>query len=172
MATAADKAALAAAFVAYDQIPAGDITGTQSGSVYLATVPSTGTTWALASFEPSTTAGQQTLVRLQDGGRTAIFSKKSGAGWVVLSNGAVPFCPSQTALPPAVVALWGLTDAEGCTAAGTTTTTGAAPVAPGPLRRTHLRACRRTPGTGADRTAGAADAAGGGDGTCWDTTRS
>ena len=124
VATATDKAALTAAFVAYDQLPAADIAGTRTGSVYLAVVPSTGTTWALASFDPTTTASQQTLVRLQDGGETAIFSKKSGAGWVVLSNGSVPFCPAQTALPAAVIARWALTSPEGCTAEGTTTTAG------------------------------------------------
>jgi hypothetical protein len=115
VATPTLKAELTQAFVAFKQVPAQDIAGTAPGSVYYALVPATGTSWALASFLPRSTASQQTLVGLQDGGGTGIFSMRPGAGWEMVALGSVPFCPAQTPIPPAVVALWGLRDPEGCT---------------------------------------------------------
>jgi hypothetical protein len=114
VATSADKAALTAAFVAGKQIPASDIAGTTQGSVYLAKIPATGTSWALATFEPSGTASQNTLVGLQDGGSTAIFTKSAGGTWTMVGLGSFPFCPSQTKIPTDVQQLWGLSDPQGC----------------------------------------------------------
>jgi hypothetical protein len=114
VATAADKAALTTAFAAYKQVPASEIAGTAPGSVYLATVPSTGTNWALASFLPSATASQQTEVGMQDGGGMGIFTQTAGGSWTMVSLGSEPFCPTKTAIPPAVVTLWGLTDPPAC----------------------------------------------------------
>ena len=114
MATTADKTALTAAFVAYKKVPAQDIAGTEAGAVYYAYVPSTGTYWALASFLPSSTASQDTLVGLQDGGRTGIFTKPTGGSWTMIAMGFVPFCPTRTAIPPEVRTVWGLTDPGVC----------------------------------------------------------
>jgi hypothetical protein len=114
VASAADKAALIAAFVADKKIPASDIVGTTQGSVYLADIPSTGTSWALATFAPSATASQSTLVGLQDGGSMGIFTKPAGGSWTMVGLGSFPFCPSQTQIPVAVQQLWGLSDPQGC----------------------------------------------------------
>lgn len=116
VATAADKAALTAAYAAYKQVDPSEIEGTSPGSVYLATDPSTGTYWALASFLPSATASQQTEVGMQDGGETGIFTRTAGGSWTMVSLGSEPFCPSKTPIPPAVAALWGLTDPPECSA--------------------------------------------------------
>jgi len=116
--TSADKAALTAAFVTAKKVAAGDITGTQPGTVYYAYVPATQTYWALATFVPSATAQQQTLVGMQDGGATGIFSRSAGGSWTMVGVGSFPFCPSQTPIPPAVQAVWGLTDPTGCSTSG------------------------------------------------------
>ncbi len=116
VATSADKAALTTAYAAYKQVDLSEIEGTSPGSVYLASVPSTGTYWALASFLPSATASQQTEVGMQDGGETGIFTRTGNGSWTMVSLGSEPFCPSKTAIPPAVVALWGLTDPPECSA--------------------------------------------------------
>ena len=118
VATAADKTALTTAFVAYKQISSDEITGTDPGTVYYAFVPATHTYWALASFLPSSSASQQTLVGLQDGGRTGIFTRQPGGSWTVVATGSVPFCPSQTVIPATVRAVWGLTDPTACTMSG------------------------------------------------------
>lgn len=117
-ATLATKAALQSAFVAYKKVPASDIAGTQAGSVYYAYVPSTQTYWALASFTPSSTASQDTLVGMQDGGATGIFRRGTGGSWTMLTVGSFPFCPSQTPLPSDVRTLWGLSDPTGCSPQG------------------------------------------------------
>jgi len=114
----ADKAALTAAYVAHTKVPAGDIAGTRAGTVYFAYVPSTGTYWALATFDPSATAAQQTLVGLQDGGAMGVFSRPAGGSWTMVSTGSFPFCPSRTPLPAEVRSVWGLTDPPACTAQG------------------------------------------------------
>ena len=118
VATAADKSALTAAFVTYKQVPGQDIAGTDPGTVYFAYVPSTGTYWALASFLPTSSASQQTLVGLQDGGRTGIFTRASGGSWTMVSVGSAPFCPSRTAIPEPVRAAWGLNDPAACATEG------------------------------------------------------
>jgi len=112
--TSADREALTAAFVYYKNVPAQQIAGTEPGTVYYAFVPSTGDYWALAQFLPSTTASLQTDVSLQDGGSMGIFTKPAGAGWEMVEAGVIPFCPTQTAIPPAVQALWGLRDVPAC----------------------------------------------------------
>jgi hypothetical protein len=116
--TTADKSALTAAFVADKNVPSQDIAGTDPGTVYYGYVPSTSTYWALASFLPTSSASQQTLVGLQDGGRTGIFTRRSGGPWTMISAGSEPFCPSRTAIPPAVRTVWGLVDSEACSTLG------------------------------------------------------
>ena len=115
VASDAVKADLTTTFVAAKQLQPADISSTEPGSVYYAVVPATGAYWALASFLPSATASQQVLVGMQDGGRTAIFTRSSGGSWTLVSLGSVPFCPSRTSLPADVIARWGLTDPSGCT---------------------------------------------------------
>ena len=117
-ATVADKSALTAAYVAHTKVPPGDIAGTQAGSVYYAFVPSTRTYWALATFTPSATASQRTLVGMQDGGAMGIFSRPAGGSWTMVATGSFPFCPSATPLPAEVRAVWGVSDPTGCTAQG------------------------------------------------------
>jgi hypothetical protein len=117
--SATDKSFLTAAFVAYTHLPAQDIAGTTPGSVYFAFDPTTGTYWALASFSPTPTAALHTQVALQDGGNIGVFSRKAGSAWTMLSTGgAVPFCVSKTQIPPGVVAVWDLSEPQGCTATG------------------------------------------------------
>lgn len=109
-----DKQLLTAAFVDYTHLPAQDIAGTAPGSVYFAFDPTTDTYWALASFSPTPSASQHTQIALQDGGNMGIFSRRPASAWQMLSTGSVPFCVSQTAFPPGVVAVWGLSDPSGC----------------------------------------------------------
>jgi hypothetical protein len=106
------------AFVAYKQVPPQDISGTDPGFVYYGYVPSTDTYWALVSFLPTSTASQQTLDGLLDGGRTGVFSKKSGGSWTMLSDASVPFCPSHTAIPAEILSVWGLVDPTVCSSIG------------------------------------------------------
>jgi len=113
-ATAADKAALAAAFVAFTHDPASDIAGTEPGSVYYASMPITQTYWAVARFLPTRSASQHTLVSLQDGGNIGIFREQAEGGWVMLAAGGEPFCPTRSAIPTSVQVLWGLTDPSAC----------------------------------------------------------
>jgi hypothetical protein len=115
--SATDKGFLTAAFVDYTHLPAQDIAGTTPGTVYFAFDPTTGIYWALASFSPTPSASTQTQVALQDGGNIGIFTRKAGAAWKMLSTGSVPFCVSRTAIPAGVIAVWGLSDPSGCSAA-------------------------------------------------------
>jgi hypothetical protein len=91
-----------------------DITGTAANSVYYAYDPSTQTYWALASFVPSTTASEQVLVGMQDGGDQGLFTMVARGGWQ-LARGTVPaICGEQKFFPPAVISLWSLsTEAAG-----------------------------------------------------------
>ena len=118
--TAADKQALTTAFVDFKSIPAGDIAGTRPGSVYAAYVPSTGKYWAVAQFDPSAHASERTLINLQDGGQIGIFVHKAGTEWTMVSPGSLPFCPSLI-VPDDVLAAWGMTDDQSCSARPPTT---------------------------------------------------
>jgi hypothetical protein len=112
--TSSVREALVAAFVSFKNVPAQQIEGTQPGTAYYAFVPSTGTYWALVSFLPSSSASLQTDVSLQDGGAMGIFDEQPGEGWKMLAQGVVPFCPSRTTIPSAVLTLWGLSDSPAC----------------------------------------------------------
>lgn len=103
-----------AAFVAFTHDPPSDIAGTEPGSVYYAYLPATQTYWAFGRFLPSPSASQRTLVSLQDGGNIGIFKQQAGGGWMMLSEGGEPFCPTKSAIPPAVQSRWGLTDPPEC----------------------------------------------------------
>jgi hypothetical protein len=114
IATASDKGALVDAFIAFTHDPASEIAGTESGSVYYAYLPSTATYWAFSRFVPSPSASQKTLVSLQDGGNIGIFSKQADGDWMMLSIGGEPFCPTRTAIPASIQALWGFKDPPEC----------------------------------------------------------
>ena len=102
------RADLTAVYVAYMHMPATDIAGTVAGSVYYAYVPATDTYWAVASFVPTSTAAEQTLVNLQDGGDMGVFTRVGTGAWQMRSNGGIPFpCPGL--LPADVSSLWGMT---------------------------------------------------------------
>ena len=103
-----------AAFAAFTHDPPSDIAGTEPGSVYYAYLPTTATYWAFARFLPSPSASEHTLVSLQDGGNIGIFRKPAGDGWMMLTVGGEPFCPTKSAIPASVQALWGLTDPPDC----------------------------------------------------------
>jgi hypothetical protein len=118
VATDADKADLLTAFVAYTNLPAIELAGTEPGSVFFAYLPSTNTYWAFARFLPTTSASQSTDVGLQDGANTGIFSQPAGGTWTMLAHASVPPCYSETVLPASVQALWGFTDSPGCSLPG------------------------------------------------------
>jgi hypothetical protein len=112
--TDAVRTQLTTAFVAYKHLDPSEITGTVQNSVYYAYDPSTQTYWALASFVPSTTAPQQVLVGMQDGGADGYFKMVGGGAWQVSLGEYPSICGEQKFFPPTVISLWSLsTEAAG-----------------------------------------------------------
>jgi hypothetical protein len=117
--TSAGKGDLTAAYVAFRQISPSDVLGggPMPGSVYYAYVPATDTYWALAAFEPSSTASQNAQVGFQDGGSIGMFRKVATDAWQVGNPGIPTFCGEVQWFPAAVLAAWSLptTPAPGLT---------------------------------------------------------
>ena len=82
---------LTAAYLAYMHFKAADIAGTVPRSVYYAYDAATGSYWAMATYQPSEAARSSspgspafnTLVNMQDGGSTGLFSRSPGHAWQV-----------------------------------------------------------------------------------------
>jgi hypothetical protein len=102
------RAALTRAFVSHKAIPASSVAGTVPGSVYYAVDPTTGTSWALAQFIPSSTAGNDVLVGFQDGGSFGLFTTTSGGSWTVETGYDPPACAESKFYPATVRSAWGL----------------------------------------------------------------
>ena len=106
--TPAVRAALTSTFVAYKDIPASYVSGTVPKSVYYAYDPTTGTSWALAQFTPSSTASQDALVGFQDGGSLGLYRMPSGGTWTVQTGGDPFACAEAKFFPATVMAAWHL----------------------------------------------------------------
>jgi hypothetical protein len=106
--TSAGKSDLTAAYVANKGISLSDISGggPTPGSVYYAYDPSTNTYWALADFQPSSTASQNVQVGFQDGGSYGMYQKAGSGSWQVQQPGFPPICGEAKFFPQAVLAAW------------------------------------------------------------------
>jgi hypothetical protein len=114
VATPALKAQLLAAFAAAKGDPPSDFTGPDAGSTYYALYPATGQYWALAHFTPTSSAGYQVDVGMQDGGAQGVFTEAQGSSTWAAKFGTFPFpCPGGP-VPDALVKLWGLSYPSGC----------------------------------------------------------
>lgn len=113
--TAADATALAQAYAEGRHIPRSAVGAVRSGSTHLAEVADGGTEWALASFQPSASAGGRLAVEFQDGAAKGLFQKAAGGDWRLLPAPTAVACAA--AVPAAVKAALGLsTSAVGCDA--------------------------------------------------------
>jgi hypothetical protein len=106
--TASVLSELQAAYVAYMNFPPSDIAGTAPNGVYYAYDPATGTYWAMATFMPSTTASENTIVDMQDGGNTGMFTRTSEGAWQVVREGVPPGCGILQFYPTTVITAWAL----------------------------------------------------------------
>jgi hypothetical protein len=102
------RTSLTASYVAFRHISTSDVAGTAPGSVYYAYDPTTKTYWALATFTPSSTASQQTLVGFQDGGSIGMFTMPAGASWSVSQAGEPSICLEAKYFPAPVLAVWNI----------------------------------------------------------------
>jgi hypothetical protein len=107
-ATTQVKAELTAAYLAMMQLPASEVVGPLAGTVYYAYDPPTSTYWAMATFGPSSTASQKTLVAMQDGGNQGLYKMASGASWSAQPGGVPPYCAEAPYFPAAVLQVWGI----------------------------------------------------------------
>jgi hypothetical protein len=108
--SAAGKSDLTAAYVASKGISVSDISGggPMPGSVYYAYDPSTDTYWALADFQPSSTASQNAQVGFQDGGSYGMYRKAGSSSWQVQQPGFPPICEEVKFFPQAVLMAWSI----------------------------------------------------------------
>ena len=109
--TSAERSALTTAYLAFrGRIPLSDVAGEgpMPGSVYYAYDSATNTYWALADFEPSSTASFDVMLSFQDGGGIAMFQKVGAAAWGEESPGVPPFCGEAKFFPQTVLLAWGM----------------------------------------------------------------
>jgi len=108
--SSAERSELTAAFVAYKKISPSDVRGAGAlpGSVYYAYDPASDTHWALASFEPSSTASLTVKVNFQDGGNIGMFRKSGTRSWQAQTPGWPPVCSELRFFPRAVLMAWAL----------------------------------------------------------------
>lgn len=108
--SSAERRELTAAFVAYKGISPSDLfgVGPLPGSVYYAHDLVTDTYWALASFQPSSTASLNVKVNFQDGGNVGMFRKSGGGRWQAQTPGWPPICAEVQFFPPTVLMTWSL----------------------------------------------------------------
>jgi hypothetical protein len=101
------RAQLLAAGAASHGLPASDYLGLQPGETYYA-VDATGVHWAGAGLAPSPSS-MPAQVANQDDGAYLLFEEPVGGAWQVFNVGlaGVGGTPCPTAVPPAVVAIWG-----------------------------------------------------------------
>jgi len=108
--SAAVRSELTAAYVAYKGIQLSDVAGASPmpASVYYAYDPATESYWAMASFEPSSTAPLSVQVAFQDGARSGMFRKVGTRPWQVQITLNPVLCGELKFFPPAVLAAWAL----------------------------------------------------------------
>jgi hypothetical protein len=107
---------LTAAYAAYMHFNPANIAGTAPRSVYYAYDATTGTYWAMASFQPTKAALRSKpgspafnmLVNMQDGGSTGLFTRASGGPWLVQADSFPPQCAIIEFFPKAVTTVWAL----------------------------------------------------------------
>jgi hypothetical protein len=106
--SSAERSELTQAFMAHKGISLSDVQGAGPlpGSVYYAYDPATGTYWALAAFDPSSTASSKVSVDFQDGGGTGMFRMASGGSWQVQNSGVPSTCSELLFFPKAVLQTW------------------------------------------------------------------
>ena len=104
----AQATALTQAFEAGLHIPGSLIGGIRPGTLH--TGAAAGTDWAIASFTPSVSAGNQVAAGFQDGAGTGVFSNQNGR-WRLLETG--PYGCGE-GLPGTLRKAWGLADPAGC----------------------------------------------------------
>jgi hypothetical protein len=110
------RSELTAAYVAYMHFNPANIAGTTPRSVYYAYDATTGTYWAMATFQPTKAAlgskpgspAFNMLVNMQDGGSTGLFSRASGGAWQVQDDSWPPQCAIIKFFPKAVTTVWAL----------------------------------------------------------------
>jgi hypothetical protein len=117
--SSAVRSELTAAYIADRGISLSDVSGggPMPGSVYYAHDPAKDTYWALAGFEPSSTASLNVQVGFQDGGGSPMFRKVGAGAWHVGNPGVPSFCGEVQWFPLAVLSAWSLptTPAPGLT---------------------------------------------------------
>lgn len=113
VATAGDGADLIQAYLSARQLPAGTVAGIRPGSLHLASLPATGTDWAMVSFAPSPAADERAQVALQDTAATGVFTRVAGEPWRLRAVGGC-----GQGLPSAVSAAWGLSVPASCDTTG------------------------------------------------------
>jgi hypothetical protein len=108
--SSAEMSELTTAYAAWRGIPVSDIGGggPLPGSVYYAYDPTTDTYWALADFEPSSTASLDVQVAFQDGGGIAMYQMAGGGSWQVQTAGAPSFCSEVKFFPIVVLEAWSM----------------------------------------------------------------
>jgi PKD repeat protein len=104
------QAQLARSFAAARHITSSAVAGIRSGSLHVG--PADGTEWALATFTPSASAGQQVAAGFQDGAATGVF-RQAGGAWQLVRTG--PY-GCGAGLPTALRRDWGLADPAACSA--------------------------------------------------------
>jgi hypothetical protein len=102
------RSELLAAFAANHNIPVSDVAGSTPGSVYYGYVPSTGTYWAMGSYEPASTDSLTVKVSFQDGGETGLFKKVGSGPWQAEMGGVPPYCAEISYFPQSVLEAWSL----------------------------------------------------------------
>jgi hypothetical protein len=116
--TGAEKSELTAAYLAFrGEIPLSDVAGEGPvpGSVYYAYDLATDTYWALAVFEPSSTASLDVQVGFQDGGGIGMFQKDGATAWQAESAGEPAYCAEARYFPQAVLTVWSISPPPGLT---------------------------------------------------------
>lgn len=89
-----------------------DVAGISPGTGYYGYMPSTGTYWATAGFDPTAAwerraeAAPGSRVALQFQGGPWVFSHKRGQGWRYLGDTGGVVCPSK--VPAPMLTAWGL----------------------------------------------------------------
>jgi hypothetical protein len=112
----AEESELTAAYLAFrGGIPLSDVAGEgpMPGSVYYAYDPATDTYWALAVFEPSSTASLDVQVGFQDGDNIAMFQKDGASAWQAESAGEPAYCAEAKYFPQAVLTAWSMSAPTG-----------------------------------------------------------
>lgn len=112
---------LIGAFEASRHIAPADVAGAEPGSIYYGYVPSTGTYWARAAFQPSNTAPLNVEVEMQDGGGDVIFARPPGEDWRPIVSVGVPFCTGllHDPIPKSILAVWQLCQGGGAAPSST-----------------------------------------------------